>query len=178
MGTSVHVDTRKWDGGEHWQFDASYVGTDEYGVWLGIPVGCHFERPGAQFDADVLQVLLMPDDGYTPTFHARVEDPDARPQVLVYVDICTRPEWRRTPDGVEVTLVDMDLDVIRRTNGEVFVDDEDEFAEHQVRYGYPADVIAQSEADCARVLKMVQTRAEPFGEVCGRWLETYGSRTP
>ena len=34
-------------------------------------------------------------------------------------------------------MVDLDLDVIRMRDGGI-LDDEDEFAEHQVRYGYPA----------------------------------------
>ena len=42
----------------------------------------------------------------------------------------------------EVTMVDLDLDVVRlRADQRVLIVDEDEFAEHQVRYSYPAEVI-------------------------------------
>jgi protein associated with RNAse G/E len=40
-----------------------------------------------------------------------------------------------------ITAVDLDLDVIRRHDGTVFVDDEDEFTEHRELYGYPVDVV-------------------------------------
>ena len=40
------------------------------------------------------------------------------------------------------TMIDLDLDVVRkRPTARIYVDDEDEFAEHQVKYGYPPDVI-------------------------------------
>ena len=38
--------------------------------------------------------------------------------------------------------VDLDLDVVRGTDGPLVVDDEDEFAEHQVALGYPPEVVA------------------------------------
>ena len=57
------------------------------------------------------------------------------------------PVW----DGGLVTAVDLDLDVIRRFDGTWYVDDEDEFAEHQVSYGYPPELVASREAECARV---------------------------
>ena len=43
-----------------------------------------------------------------------------------------------------VRAVDLDLDVIRGTTGRVWVDDEDEFAEHRVSLGYPDEVIEQA----------------------------------
>lgn len=36
-------------------------------------------------------------------------------------------------------MVDLDLDVVRRFDGSAEILDEDEFAEHQVRYGYPPE---------------------------------------
>ena len=47
----------------------------------------------------------------------------------VYVDITTVPVWSTQPDGVTVTAVDLDLDVVRGWSGRVWVDDEDEFAD-------------------------------------------------
>lgn len=51
-----------------------------------------------------------------------------------YVDMTSRPAW----DGPTVRAVDLDLDVIEALDRTVFVDDEDEFEEHRVAYGYPA----------------------------------------
>jgi hypothetical protein len=53
----------------------------------------------------------------------------------IYVDITDAPVW---PTAHEVTMVDLDLDVVRvRATGAVEVVDEDEFAEHQVSLRLP-----------------------------------------
>ena len=52
--------------------------------------------------------------------------------------------------------------MIRRFDGTWFVDDEDEFAEHQVSYGYPAEVVAAAEAECARVADEIRSGAAVF----------------
>ncbi len=54
-----------------------------------------------------------------------------------YVDMTTVPAW----DGRTVRAVDLDLDVIERLDGTVFVDDQDEFDEHRVAFGYPREVV-------------------------------------
>ena len=47
--------------------------------------------------------------------------------------MATPPYW----DGDVLRSVDLDLDVIQGLSGRVWVDDEDEFADHRVRWGYP-----------------------------------------
>ena len=64
------------------------------------------------------------------------------------------------------------LDVLRlRADQRVIVVDEDEFAEHQVRYGYPADVISEAERAAAWLLDAISAKAEPFGAVYRGWLD-------
>jgi protein associated with RNAse G/E len=75
----------------------------------------------------------------------------------VYCDI-TMPA-RFTDDSV--TAVDLDLDVRRQRDGSVLVMDEDEFAEHQIKYGYPAEVVAAARATCDWVTANIGT-SEPF----------------
>lgn len=54
----------------------------------------------------------------------------------------------------------------------MWVDDEDEFAEHQVTLGYPGTVVAQARRTCAEVLRRVQTREAPFDDATARrWLD-------
>jgi hypothetical protein len=60
--------------------------------------------------------------------------------------------------------------VRRRRSGAVELLDADEFAEHQVRYGYPAGVIASAQAAADWLLTAVQRRAEPFGAAYHPWL--------
>jgi protein associated with RNAse G/E len=73
------------------------------------------------------------------------------------------PEW-------EVTMVDLDLDVVLTRDGHLFVDDEDEFAEHQVALGYPPEIVTLAELWRDRVLAAVAAGDEPFGSVGHDWL--------
>jgi predicted RNA-binding protein associated with RNAse of E/G family len=117
-------------------------------------------RPGMDLVSLNDQVGLVPsvdlpenNRWWLATFHA----PDA-PRVSVYVDMTTPPRW----DGSVLRTVDLDLDVIRLVGGEVFVDDEDEFAEHQVQLGYPRDVVARAKASRDRVRAAVRHEDPPF----------------
>ncbi|MFB9312828.1 DUF402 domain-containing protein [Nocardioides plantarum] len=162
LGTPVRLEMTKWGDRPHWEFAATYLGADEHGDWIGIPVGTHMSRPGAAFDTVVAQVGLVPRGvGWVSTFHA----PGWR--IATYVDMTTVPGW----DGTTCRTVDLDLDVVRTADGHVFVDDEDEFAEHQVRYGYPPEVIALAEESAAWVHEAVLAERAPFdGDTADRWL--------
>jgi uncharacterized protein len=155
----------KYDGSLHWHHAAQYLGEDEHGIWLGSRAGSMAQRgsePPIRFEAAFVQ--LVPADQW---WIAAFNDPPAWSEV--YCDISTPPQWRG-PD--EVTMVDLDLDVVRlRADRSVFVDDEDEFAEHQVRFGYPPDVIARAEQSAAWLLAAVSAGVEPFGSAAEKWLD-------
>jgi len=95
--------------------------------------------------------------------------PEGR-SVVVYVDMITVPEWTRTDDGYRVTMIDLDLDVIAWNDGTIMVDDEDEFADHQVRMHYPAEAIGLARSACTAVEQLLRAGAEPFRTVADRWL--------
>src|SRR5206468_12115191 len=78
--------------------------------------------------------------------------------ISIYVDVSTQPT---VADGV-VSAVDLDLDVIRLRDGTVFVDDEDEFLAHQVRFGYPAEVVAQARAAADDLVAALTNGSEVF----------------
>ena len=52
--------------------------------------------------------------------------------------------------------------MVRELDGRVWVDDEDEFAEHQVSLGYPSDVIAAARASCDRLVALVGGGHPPY----------------
>jgi len=79
---------------------------------------------------------------------------------LWYCNITTPPTY----DGQQIGYVDLDLDVTVRSNGQIELLDEDEFEEHQRRYGYPQDVIARAEAAAQEVISMAETKAFPFSK--------------
>ena len=177
-GTPIRCELTKWGDRPHWQFEGIHLGADEHGEWLGFPQGTHNHRPGYEFHSEVDAVTLLPADGwYAATFHA--------PGIWcdLYIDITTPGQW----DGTVLRAVDLDLDVIRMASdppsshrsapqnlsagpGELFVDDEDEFADHQVAYGYPADVIRAAQASCDHVFAAVRAGRAPYDGTHRRWL--------
>ena len=164
-GRDVRVRYTKYDGSLHWHFTMRYLGEDEHGVWLGAPAGSTTQRgaePPITFDAP--SVLLIPAGvWWTATFHGEPAYVD------VYCDIGTPPQWRAAD---EVTMADLDLDVLRvREDGRVLIDDEDEFAEHQVRYQYPAEVISEAERATAWLVEVISAGAEPFASEYRGWLD-------
>lgn len=176
-GDPIRVELTKWGDRPHWEFDGVWLGSDEYGEWLGFPAGTHNSRPGYSYDSEVASVTLVPRDGHwMATFH--------EPGIWcdLYIDISTPATW----DGKVLRTVDLDLDVIRMSSvspersrppglvaelGEVFIDDEDEFLEHQVSFGYPADVIAAARASADELVSLVTGKQPPYdGKAHAAWL--------
>lgn len=177
-GTRIRVEMSKWGDRPHWEFAGIHLGVDEHGEWLGFPQGTHNRRPGYEFHSEVDAVTLVPTEGwYAATFHA--------PGIWcdLYVDIATPGAWDRDV----LRAVDLDLDVIRMSPepprlrgsgpqnlsagpGETFVDDEDEFAEHQLAFGYPAEVVEAAQSSCDAVLAAVRAGAAPYDGTHRRWL--------
>ena len=174
LGDPVQIAMTKWGDRPHWQIPARWLGSDEYGDWLGIPAGTRMARPGLETVSEHDQVGLIPppgendvERGWMATFH-REPAP-----TWVYVDMTTPPAW----DGSAVRAVDLDLDVLRMRNGWVVVDDEDEFAEHQVELGYPPEVVALAEASRDRVHAAILAEDAPFDGSHERWQHLLGELT-
>jgi protein associated with RNAse G/E len=162
MGRDVQVRYTKYDGSLHWHFVMEELGRDEHGWWLGGREGTVLQRgsePTIEARHDF--VLLAPPQGWwTACFNA---DPH---EVDVYVDLTSVPEC--TDDAV--TMIDLDLDVVRRRDGSVYLDDEDEFIEHQAKYGYPLDVVESVTKTAVELIEAVTAGTEPFGESGRQWL--------
>lgn len=156
--------SRKWPDLPHWESDAVRLGEDAHGTWLGQPPGTLMTRPGSSFRTDWSQVTLAPSGRpFQATFYA----PPGRAPVEVYVDITTASVWEA---GV-VSCVDLDLDVVRGWTGRVWVDDEDEFAEHRVRFGYPDEVVRLAARSCEQVRRAVESHEPPYdGPTSAHWL--------
>jgi hypothetical protein len=123
----------------------------------------HSDTHGSSFRTRHASVRLVPDDKWwSAIFFARPSDWD------VYCDITTPPRW--TGPG-EVTMVDLDLDVLRHRGGRrVELLDSDEFDEHRVRFGYPADVVEQATAAARHITAALTDRTEPFAAHYRAWL--------
>jgi protein associated with RNAse G/E len=116
--------------------------------------------------------MLIPDDEWW------VATWDFSEELELYVDVATPAVWKAVD---HVTAVDLDLDVIRFRDGRVVLDDEDEFAQHQVEFGYPDDVVIRAQATAEFLLDAVRLRTEPFGSAYELWqgkLGGVGRRPP
>src|SRR3954447_16312025 len=142
VGDAVRIEMEKWGGRPHWQIPGFWLGRDEHGDWLGIPAGTRMVRPGRDIRSKYDHVALVPAGGDDVARASMAAFHKAPSHVWVYVDMTTLPVW----DGSTVRAVDLDLDVIRGRDGDVEVDDEDEFAEHTVAFGYPPEIVALAEA--------------------------------
>jgi hypothetical protein len=162
--TPVRVVYRKYDGSLHWHLELGRLGEDEHGVWLAAPGGTTAQRgdePPVTLEQDFVLLIPVGDARWTLNCNA------VPCWTELYLDVTTPPRWT-AQDTVE--MIDMDLDVIRHFDGSAKILDEDEFAEHQVTYGYPPAEIEAAEQTAANLLRAVQSYAEPFAEVCRAWL--------
>ena len=167
LGTAMIVQWRKWDDSPHWRHESVSLGADEWGDWVGQPAGWHSARPGREFFAPGSNVTLIP---HATDFALTVNRAHPK-QVRIYIDLGWDVRW--TDDPLLATGVDMDLDVVR-VEGErgTWVDDRDEWAEHSIRYGYPADVMAHLEALALDLEERVRRRVAPFDDTTAdAWLD-------
>jgi uncharacterized protein len=155
MAGDVRVVYRKHDGSLHWHLMTRWLGEDEHGVWTGIARPTVMRKgDGPLVALDYASVMLFPRGAWwTAAFN------DAPAETEIYCDITTPARW---PSAGEVTMVDLDLDVARRRGGDVELWDEDEFASHQVAYGYPAETIAAAERAATWLRDALTRNSEPF----------------
>jgi protein associated with RNAse G/E len=162
-GDLVQVVFLKYDGRPHRSYPAHLLGRDDHGTWLGVAAGTPARVDG---DRETLReepyVLLVPHRAWwTAMFNA----PPRRTEV--YCDVTTPATWSGQH---EVTVVDLDLDVRRRRWGDIERLDLDEFAEHAVLFGYPAEVVAEATAASLWLAEVLGDGSEPFATEFRPWL--------
>lgn len=157
----IHWDGRKWGNRLHWQIGARWLGEDEHGVWAHVPAGTSARRgqePRVRLPHE--SVWLIP----ASTWWTVEFTPDG--QAPVYVNIGMPVTW----EGDRVTQVDLDLDVIRTRSGETKVIDRDEFEDHRVEFGYPAEIVEAAERAAEQSLRMLRRASPPFDGCHGAWM--------
>ncbi|HYN97931.1 MAG TPA: DUF402 domain-containing protein [Pilimelia sp.] len=159
----VRVVYTKYDGTPHRDYPARRLAEDDLGTWLGVGAGTPSVYHGRPSVERIPFVLLVPHSAW---WTAMFNPPPRTSEV--YCDIATPARW---PDEDSVALVDLDLDVVRRRQtGRVELLDEDEFADHRVRFGYPAEVVAPAEAAAAWLFGALGDGTEPFASAYRKWL--------
>jgi protein associated with RNAse G/E len=160
---TIAVHSTKYDGSLHYRYPSTLVRAEQNLLMLYIGPGTPVESyRGSMIGENHSLQLYWTDRHYNlhVSWYA-----DWRPRIH-YVNVATPATWH---DGT-LRFVDLDLDVIwRAATGEVILDDEDEFAEHQVRFGYPADLIARARDSGDEVREMIARRIYPFDGSLHAW---------
>lgn len=166
-GTRTVFRWRKWDGGPHWVHDCIYLGHDRWGEWFGQPEGTRSFRPGREVLTRAASVTLVPPSGD----HALTVNVAPPASSRIYIDLAWDVRWSDTEAGVP-TGIDMDLDVVRAVDGRgTWIDDRDEWDEHRVAYGYPAEIVTHLEALAIELECKVRDRVAPYDDdTANAWL--------
>lgn len=158
----VTVQFYKHGGALHWGMETSFLGEDEWGVWLSYPLGAaRWKGVEARSPNPHDGVVCVPHDDWWLMLYS-----PAHPQISHFIDINTPGQW----DDGRVELVDLDLDVVVNADGSVEIDDEDEFIVHQVELEYSTDLIEGARTAADRVFRDVSARHEPYFETAAAWL--------
>ncbi|MFE7846288.1 DUF402 domain-containing protein [Microbacterium sp. NPDC057407] len=162
-GTRLLFRWRKWDDSPHWVHECVYLGSDRWGDWFGQLPGWDSSRPGRTFAPQHPNVTLLPPGGEW------VFTRNAAPQrTRTYIDLAWDARW----NGEGPVGIDMDLDVVDRLGVGVYIDDRDEWDEHRVAFGYPADVVDRLEAVAVDLERRVIAGEAPFDDATpGEWLD-------
>ncbi|WP_343320396.1 DUF402 domain-containing protein [Arthrobacter sp. TMP15] len=166
-GDIIVARNRKYDGSAHWVVPGHHLGSDEHGHWVFQGTGEFISRPGAALYTESDAILLIPHTGdWVATFFD-----DSHPAgVELYIDLAVEMGWHRIRDGVvEFHMIDMDLDVIRTRDRGLYIDDQDEFADHRVTLAYPEELCLRVETACSALRTAVAAGNAPFDGRAAAW---------
>jgi protein associated with RNAse G/E len=159
----VRVVYTKYDGSRHRDYPARRLAEDDLGTWLGVTAGTESVYHGRPSVERIPFVLLVP---HAAWWTAMFNPPPRTSEV--YCDIASPARW---VSEQRVDLIDLDLDVVRRRQtGLVQLLDEDEFADHRVRFGYPDDLVEHAHAAAAGLVTALGDGSEPFASAYRKWL--------
>jgi protein associated with RNAse G/E len=164
----IELRSAKYDGSLNYYWPACMVQEDAAGFIWATPAGAPFTRPGG--------VHPVPHDWLGRVWYDRWYAVDASlappsrgaaPGTLLhyYCNLGMPGAW----EGDVYRYVDLDLDVQIFPDGRHVLLDEDEFAAHQLRYGYPADVVAATEQAARDAVALAQAGAAPFDGSLVAW---------
>ena len=149
----------------HWGFDTWYLGEDEWGDWMAAPKGTVRWKGRESFSPTRQDaVFCAPRDQW---WHLHYEGPGAR-EYISFIDIVSPIRWISEN---RYEMIDLDLDVALHQDGTIEIQDEDEFAVHQVKYGYNSEMIEGAIAETSRIVTALKNREEPFFDVAQGWLD-------
>ena len=152
----VEVRLFKWPYRPRSVAQAYLIDEDIFGKWIGVAKGnLRSSADGStQGVFDHSFIKLFPHNTYWTACFGFADHP-------IDVDISLPAKWSEST----VEEVDLELDVIRTSDGLVYIRDEDEFQQVVQTFSMPDDIAQQAEQTCLDIRFQIEKRQEPFGEV-------------
>ncbi|MCM3749447.1 DUF402 domain-containing protein [Paenibacillus pasadenensis] len=158
---TIPIQARKYGGIPHYEWETTLIeATGEYVLVKGERLRklVHHSK-GKTFIVDNPTLEFLPLNQW---FTASVQlHPNGA--LSYYCNICMPPADK---NGF-IEFIDLDIDIIKQPGGDWEVVDEDEFREHAIKFGYPAELIARTESERDLLLRLIKERNFPFDG----WLE-------
>ena len=149
---SILHHTTKYDGSLHYRFPARIVARSEEVIVIYRGPGVEFTSyRGTKISETHILVFF-----YRSRYHnvAIAWKGDWTPH-MHYVNVASPATW----DNTTVSAVDLDLDVIRfARNGQIVIDDEDEFEQHIEHFGYPGDLVDTCRTEVKKIHRAMGLR--------------------
>lgn len=87
-----------------------------------------------------------------------------------YCNICMPPVLK----GNYLSYIDLDLDYINY-DGTWTIVDQDEFAENQIKYNYPTDIINRAKNELNKLIELVKNNKKPFDKTFDNYFSSLSS---
>lgn len=156
-GARILLRATKYDGTAHWIQPFSVIADDGVLITAQYRARTPIYTSRGEFRSPYDSRVYFWRDRWYNVF--RLSKPGCA-LALWYCNVTTPPAF----DGCQIGYVDLDLDVSVRPNGCIELLDEDEFDDHQRKYGYPQDVIRNAEAAAIEVAGLARRKAFPFNQ--------------
>ena len=155
-GRTLLVASTKYDGSLHYEYEAKLIGREDSMLRLLVEAGSPYRgHNGGGRARERYTALFWTDRDYNVYHNHR---PVGRRRIASYANVALPAEI----DGDTVRWVDLDLDVILTADGEVVLDDADEFEQHRREFAYPDALVERATAARDELLRAARTGVFPF----------------
>jgi protein associated with RNAse G/E len=159
VSATVTVRAYKFDGSEHRQWPAEIVRQDESLLVLQATFQEQVEHQLlGTIPCGTLSVEYYWFDRWYNVFRFHELNGDVR---NYYCNVNIPPEF----DGQNLKYVDLDIDVLVRTDLSYEVLDLRDFQENAVRYGYPSEIREQAHNAVIELQGLIRSRSFPFNDL-------------
>jgi uncharacterized protein len=159
---SIQVHSTKYDQSLHYHYQMFVVRVEPDLIMTYVPPGVAVQSyRGEMITQRHTLALFWANRPYNLHINWRA---DWMPQSH-YVNVATPATW----EADVIRFVDLDLDVIWRTDGSLILDDEDEFLLHRERFRYSDQLVAEAWRSRDEVCRLIEQRVYPFDGSLYTW---------